>query len=312
MEEVIKQRKKYVLIHTTSTIILTIVLITLGFMVGYRISINGGGMTGILATVLGHDENTVENLESMTILIVGESGGMTDTIMVCSYVPKTQEASIISIPRDTFIGKNQSNVTASDKINSIYSAKGIEQLVYEVEKITNLEIPYYIKVDTESLKKLVDTIGGIDFYVPINMNYDDNKQNLHIHLQQGFQHLNGKQAEEVVRFRHNNNGTTYSSEYGDNDYGRMRTQRDFLKEVLKKTIKIGNVLKISEFIDIGSKYVETNINIREIKDYIPYIIEFNINNLKTDVLPGNSEKINGVWMFIINEEEKQEIIEKMF
>ena len=152
----------------------------------------------------------------------------------------------------------------------------------------------------------------MDFDVPIDMNYDDNKQNLHIHLTAGYQHLDGDKAEQVVRFRHNNDGTSYSMEYGDNDYGRMKTQREFLKAVLKQTIKLGNVTKINKFIDIGSKYVKTNINIKDIKDYVPYVIDFKLNDLKTATLPGVSEKCNGVWVFINNQEETELLIDEMF
>lgn len=312
MRELLEKRKKK---HKRAKIVLIIILILILSLVGfitYRTYKNGWGMRGFLATMLGHDEHTVETLDELFILIVGESGGMTDTIMLCSYDPKTQEASMLSIPRDTFIGTNKLATTAFDKINSVYNNRGIEALVEEVEELTNIEIPYYIKVDTESLKALVDTIGGVNFDVPIDMDYDDNKQNLHIHLKAGYQLLDGDKAEQVVRFRHNNNGTSYSIEYGDNDYGRMKTQREFLKAVLQQTIKLGNVTKINDFIDIGSKYVTTNINIKDIKDYVPYIIDFNLSDLKTATLPGVSEKCNGVWVFLNNEEETENLINEMF
>lgn len=238
MEEVIeKQKRRYVIIKSIASITLVIVTILMGFFVGYRISINGGGMRGLFATVLGHDEKTVLNLEKFVFLIVGESEGMTDTIILCSYNPRTQEAAMLSIPRDTFIGYNEYIATASDKINSLYSAKGIDALVKEVENLTNIEIPYYIKVNTKGLRDLVDTIGGVYYDVPMNMDYDDSKQSLHIHLREGYQLLDGDKAEQLVRFRHNNNGTTYDSEYGDNDYGRMRTRKRIFNSSIKQNNK---------------------------------------------------------------------------
>lgn len=312
MREILEKRKKK---HKRLKIILIIILILILCLAGYiayKTYKNGGGMRGFLATMLGHDEHTVETLDELFILIVGESGGMTDTIMLCSYDPKTQEASMLSIPRDTFIGNSKSYATASDKINSIYNIRGVEGLVDEVEKLTDIEIPYYVKIDTESLRALVDTIGGVNFDVPIDMDYDDRKQNLHIHLKKGYQFLDGNKAEQVVRFRHNNNGTSYPIEYGDNDYGRMKTQREFLKAVLQQTIKLNNVLKIKEFIDIGSKYVRTNININDIKDYAPYILDFKLEDLKTATLPGYSEKCNGVWVFLNNKQETEKIVNEMF
>mgnify|MGYP003291809452 CR=1 FL=1 len=178
--------------------------------------------------------------------------------------------------------------------------------------LTGLDIKYYILVDTEALIKLVNLIGGVEFDVPIDMDYDDSMQDLHIHLKKGYQTLTGEQAEQVVRFRHNNDGSSYPYEYGNEDYGRMKTQREFLKAVLKQTIKLGNVTKINKFIDIGSKYVKTNINIKDIKDYVPYVIDFKLNDLKTATLPGVSEKCNGVWVFINNQEETEILINEMF
>ncbi len=314
MREILeKQKKKHKRkkLKIILLIILIIIIAIVGF-IAYRTQKNGGGMRGFLATMLGHNEHTLENLDELFVLIVGESQGMTDTIMLCSYDPKTQEASMLSIPRDTFIGENKTIATASDKINSIYNSRGLEGLVEKVEKLTNIEIPYYVKVDTAGLKSLVDTIGGVNFEVPMDMNYDDNKQNLHIHLKKGYQLLDGNKSEQVVRFRHNNDGTSYPVEYGDNDYGRMKTQREFLKAVLHQTIKLGNVMKIREFIDIGNKYVTTNINVKFIKDYIPYVIDFKLGDLKTATLPGVSEKCNGVWVFLHNEQQTEKIINEMF
>ena len=73
------------------------------------------------------------------------------------------------------------------------------------------------------------------------MDYDDKYQDLHIHLTAGEQKLDGNKAEQLVRFRHNTDGTTYPVEYGDNDIGRMRTQREFIMQVMKQTLKPGNI-----------------------------------------------------------------------
>ena len=144
------------------------------------------------------------------------------------------------------------------------------------------------------------------------MKYDSNRQNLHINLKAGVQKLDGDKAEQVVRFRHNNDGSTYPSEYGIEDYGRMKTQRNFLKALAKQTLKVENILKINEFIDIAQKYVETNIDFNIVKDYIPYIVEFNTENLRTEQLPGASEYTNGVWIYAAEEQETAKVIDKLF
>lgn len=57
---------------------------------------------------------------------------------------------------------------------------------------------FYVAVDLNGFIELVNAIDGIDFEVPINMNYDDPAQNLHIHFSAGQQHLDGEEAMEVV------------------------------------------------------------------------------------------------------------------
>ena len=199
-------------------IILLIILIC-GGLFAYKVHKNGGGLQGMAATLLGHDEETVNKLPKMYCLILGKSENLTDTIMLASYDPKTQEAALLSIPRDTFVGTSESNASPSDKINAIYNMytnkqKGLEKLLEKVRKLTDIDVRYYVMVDTKALRALVDEIGGVTFDVPIDMKYDDNRQNLHINLKAGVQKLNGDKAEQVVRFRHNNNGTTYPSSYG--------------------------------------------------------------------------------------------------
>ncbi len=266
-----------------------------------------------IAALMGHNKNTLEKLKPLEFLILGESTGMSDTIIVCSYNPKTQVASMLSIPRDTFTGSSKSNARPSEKINALFSGgKTPEKTLEAVNKITGLNIKNYILVDTEALIKLVDTIGGIEFNVPIDMDYDDPTQDLHIHLSAGLQTLNGKQVEQVVRFRHNNNGSTYSYEYGMEDYGRMHTQRDLISAIVKQTIQLKNVKEIGNIIDILQQYVKTTMNLMEVKDYAPYALNMNADNIKTGQLPGESQVLNGTWFFLHDEEETEKLVNELF
>lgn len=290
--------------------ILLILLILISIFV-YKVQKNGGGISGMLATTLGHNEETVNKLPKLYCLILGKSQNLTDTLILASYDPKTQEAAMLSIPRDTFIGEDKSSATAWDKINAVYQT-GVENVLEDVRNLTGIDVRYYIMVDTEALKVLVDQIGGVTFNVPIDMNYDDNKQELHIHLKAGEQLLDGDKAEQVVRFRHNNNGTTYPESYGIEDIGRMKTQRAFLTALAKQTLVPANITKIPEFLDIAKNYVKTNMDFDAIKDYVPYAVDFNFDNLKTDKLPGVAEVANGVWIYSVFEEESKEVINKLF
>lgn len=266
-----------------------------------------------LAALFGHNKKTVENLDKLYILAMGESTGMSDTIIVCSYDPKTQEASMLSIPRDTFIGDSKRNATTSDKINSLYnSGKNPERTLEAVNKLTGLNIENYVLIDTEGLVKLVNEIGGIEFNVPIDMKYDDYSQDLHVDLKKGWQKLNGDQVEQLVRFRHNANGSTYSYEYGIEDFGRMRTQREVIIEIAKQTIQLKNIKEIGSIVDIADKYVDTNMNFKSLKDYIPYAININTDNIKAEQLPGEAKYINGISFFLADEEETKQVVEELF
>lgn len=144
------------------------------------------------------------------------------------------------------------------------------------------------------------------------MLYDDVTQNLHINLKAGYQKLNGEQAEWLVRFRHNNDGTSYPYEYGDNDIGRMRTQREFIQATIKQTMRPENLLKITKIAQITFNNIKTNMNFDTIKDYLPYAVSFNTENLQTGTLPGTPEKCNGVWIYTVNKNQTKKIVEELF
>ena len=294
-------------------IALVIILVILVFacVIAYRVHENGGGLKGFLATAVGHNSETVKELPKIYCVLLGQSENLTDTIMIAEYDPQEQQASILSIPRDTFIGYDKTKATAWDKINAVYQT-GPENVLKEINELTGLDIKYYLKVDTKAFKVLVDEIGGVKFDVPIDMKYDDNRQNLHINLKAGEQLLDGDKAEQLVRFRHNNDGTTYPAEYGMEDEGRMRTQREFLTALAKQTLKVENIFKINDFIDIANEYVETNIDFDVAKDYVPYIVEFNMEELKTGQVPGRSELTNGVWVYIANQSELNKMVDDLF
>ena len=218
---------------------------------------------------------------------------------------------MMSIPRDTYTGKNKKKATASDKMNTLYQ-KGPDTLLKEVNELTGLNIENYVNIDTKGLRELIDAIGGVNFGVPIDMDYDDPTQDLHIHLKAGYQLLDGNKAEQVLRFRHNNDGTSYPSSYGDNDIGRMRTQREFLKILMKQVANKKLITNSKEYIRIAKENVTTNFNLDKAIDYLPYLIEFNTENLKTTTLPGEPKKCNGVWLYIADKNKTKETIKNMF
>lgn len=315
-----KEKKK---MKTWKKVLLVIFLIILiaGGVFAYRVHKNGGGLSGMLATVVGHDENTRKSLGEFQVLLMGvstdqEGVSLTDTIMVASYNPNSQRAVLLSIPRDSFTGTNVKRAKASDKINAIYNlTKDPMETVNAVNELTGLDLKYYAIVQTEALIELVDALGPIEYDVPIDMDYDDVTQDLHIHFEKGVQEIDGQEAEELLRFRKNNDGTSFPTEYGDNDIGRMRNQREFLTAVVEQTVKLENITKLGTVLDIASRNLITNVDFNALKDYLPYAVEFSTENLLTESLPGSVPSLsqtNNVSIFVVDEEATEQMIKELF
>ena len=306
-----KQKHRGRRIFGKIVLILLLIIIILAGVFAYKVYKNGGGLTGIVTTLVGTDPEKIKNLPDFYCLLLGKSEAMTDTIMVAKYSPSTGNAALLSIPRDSFVGSNPNTATASDKINSKYQISP-QRTIDAVNELTGLNLKYYITVDTKALRDLVNAIGGVYFDVPIKMDYDDSSQDLYIHLEPGYQLLDGQKAEWLVRFRHNNNGTSYSCEYGDNDLGRMRTQREFLMAVAKQTLRLENITKINDILNVIEQEVETNIDFDTMMEYAPALLNINADNIQTGMLPGTAQYCNGVAVYLVDEDEAKELVNELF
>lgn len=296
-------------------LILIVTIVVLGVLFYQKMEENGGGVQGALCTIFGQSVENLDKLEPINILVLGVSedigAELSDTIIVCNYDPSSQKLVMLSIPRDTFVGKSPETAKGSDKINSLYN-KDISKTLKAVNNITDLDIKYYAIVKNSSLIKIVDILGGIDFEVPIDMDYDDPTQDLHIHLSKGMQRINGEKAEQLLRFRHNNDKTSYPSSYGDNDFGRMKTQRNFIKETIKQTLKLRNIPKARIIYNSIMENIETNIEKEMIFSYIPKAATFETENIVSLQLPGESVKFNELWFFNYFKKETKKLIQENF
>lgn len=294
--------------------LLFLIIIIVGILFYFKVKENGGGLQGIVATLLGQSIEDIENLETINILLLGVSedldSRLTDTIIVCSYNPQNQMASMISIPRDTFVGKNKDTAKGSQKINALYS-RGVDKTVKAAEEITGIDIDYYIVVKTSALIEMVDVIGAVEFNVPIDMDYDDPTQDLHIHLKKGMQKINGEKAEQLLRFRHNNDNTSYPAEYGDNDYGRMRTQRAFMTETVKQTLTLKNITRAKMIVDTIFDNIETDLELDDLLPYVSSAVNFSTDNIISNQLPGVSDKYNNIWFFIYDKKETKTMVNEV-
>ena len=184
-----------------------------------------------------------------TILLSGidNDAGGSDTNILMRFDAVNKTIDLVSLPRDTLMRNGH-------KLNYSYAKGGTQMLRDEIAALLGIPVDFSVSVDLKGFIALIDQIGGVDFDVPINMDYDDPYQDLHIHFQKGMQHLDGQQAMEVVRFRHNNDGTGYGTE----DIGRIGTQQAFLKAVAQKLLKAENVPAMAE---VFLKYVKTDLTL---------------------------------------------------
>ncbi len=203
-----------------------------------------------------------------TFLVVGRDtygGGNTDTILLASYDVPNQVLSVMSIPRDTLV-----NVSWDiKKINSVYNVygggeKGMDALKEEVSQLVGFRPDYTVVVEWEAIGELVDAIGGVYFTVPRRMYYNDLSQNFKIDLQKGYQKLNGKQAMQLLRYRHDSddNGNILNSGYADGDLGRIKVQQDFLKATIEQCLaNIGDLNTIKGLAQVFFENVTTPLSV---------------------------------------------------
>ena len=130
-----------------------------------------------------------------------------------------------------------------------------------VADLTGIMPDFYVLVEWEAIGELVDAVGGVDFEVPFDMDYDDPYQDppLHIHQKAGLRTLTGDDAMQVIRWRKNNDGGG-----GGGDIARLSIQQDFLKAVVKKCLQPAIVLKFSSLVHIFKENVETDLTVGNI------------------------------------------------
>ena len=261
------------------------------------------------SAVITDDPNTLDIDESQqqpalarkdstwTFLLAAEDqvSGSTDTIMVCTYDTVNQTIGLVSVPRDTLVDREGWKY---HKINAAYSNGnayfppdgGIKELMTAVSEVLGIPIDHYVLIDTTIFVEIVDAVGGVDFNVPVYMNYDAPDQDLHIHYNPGLQHLSGQQALEVVRCRKNSDGpgeypNNLYDAYPDADIGRTRTQQEMVKAIVKKVL--ANPQKINEYVSLFSHYVKTDLTVNNLLWFAPQALKFDFANLTPSTLPGN-------------------------
>ena len=160
---------------------------------------------------------------------------------------------------------------------------GLEQCLSHT---LGIPIDYSIDVDTGGFAALVDELGGIDFYIPCDMDYDDPAQNLSIHYTQGQYHLSGQQAMEVARFRKNNDGSGYT------DVGRTQTQQKLLIALAKKVLSWSSLTKINSFVETFNKNVSTDLALNDMLYFASQAVNVDLSSgVETATLEGRGDAV---------------------
>ncbi len=212
-------------------------------------------------------------LTDKNILVIGsdEHKINADVIMLVRLDAQTKSIDIISVLRDTMIKVNG----RSHKINASLQLGGEEFVVKQVENLLGIEVDNYVFLNYKGFKEVIDAIGGVDFYVPQDMMYNDPEQDLYINLHEGQQHLNGNKAEQLVRFR----------QYPMGDIQRTQVQRDFVLAIYKQKLNSGLLKNYKELIPAVMNFVDTNVGITDALQYAGFIKDFNPDSINSYQMP---------------------------
>ena len=244
--------------------------------------------------------------EPFTLLLLGMDSTVSDisrvtsfnadSLILITFNPKTYNATILSIPRDTYVPIACLNNNIESKIT--HSGWGGEKCVINtIESWMDIKIDYYAKVNFTALVKLVDEIGGIEVDVPYSFCEQNSQRQWGentIYVKKGLQLLNGEQALALSRNRHPN-PTYCSSEwtnYYSDDIIRGENQQKVLNALINKLIKNIDLDKIYSIFDIIGKNVDTNMQINEITAYYSTLKNIALKTLTTNKNIINFEKLS--------------------
>lgn len=184
-----------------------------------------------------------------------------DTILLTSVRLDGTGATLISVPRDARVrlpGRHRYT-----KINAAY-AEGRLNLLRDTlaqSQVMNASLPYYFVLDSETVHRVVDALGGVTIDVPYDMNYDDSWGGLHIHLRKGRQRLDGGQAVGFLRWRKNNIGG--GGGHGD-DFSRAARQRALLIALAQQARTTTGMRRLPDAYRALRTHSWTNLNLRQL------------------------------------------------
>lgn len=261
-----------------------------------------------------------------TALVLGTdpTAGLSDVMLLVTFDATADKIDVISIPRDTLITLPQEDVTALHalgrrstpssgvmKLNELHSYAGAqygpEYSKKFIQTMLNVDIDYTVVISTSAFRSIVDAAGGIYMNVrPEGYHYSDPTpgQKLYIDVPGGYQLLKGKEAEGVVRYRH---------DYRNGDLDRIPVQQEFMKCFFEQILTRENITKNwQSFIATIISYVKTDFTIDDIPMYLTSVEKIKPENIEFHSLPGESRDIDGGSYYIYSAEKGKIMLDEIF
>lgn len=255
--------------------------------------------------ILGIDENRYykprNSKEAGQVL----EGGRSDVMMIAHLDFDKNTISGISISRDIAIALDGG---VRRKINAYYERGGAELARQAAESVIGLPIHKVIDFKYTDFRTIVDSIQGVEVDVPKRMLYHDHRGDLHVDLQPGRQHLDGKQAEGFVRYR---KAAAGSGLRADTDEERQERQRQLMLEIKKKIE--ANPRLLTSFANAMMATLGKNLTTREFAAVILFGRKVGQDKVKMDTVPyidlGNQPGIG--WIMDVDRDKLPEVLEKL-
>lgn len=225
-----------------------------------------------------------------TFLVAGtdQISNNTDTIMIGRFDTVNHKLNIVSIPRDTLINIQHEVKKANAAYHyaayyknvegsSYYNCDPVESMRKElVKSMLGFDVDKYVLVNIDAAAEVVDAIGGVEFDLPVDMNYDSKRQDLHIHLNKGLQTLSGDDFVKVMRFR---------SSYAGGDLQRIEMQQKLLSALADQMLTLGNVPNLTKVAQIVADNMETDMSTENIIYFAKEFLKLSKDDVKFMTLP---------------------------
>jgi len=221
----------------------------------------------------------------------------TDTMILLSVDPVTNEAAMISIPRDSrclIPGRSW------DKINHAHAYGGPALAMKSVEGLLGIDVHYYVRTNYHGVESVVNVLGGVDLFVEKDMHYLDPYQDLVIDLKKGQQTLDGDKSLQYLRYR-NDGG----------DIARIGRQQKFIGALIRKVVSFGTVFRAQSLAREVIKYIDTNIPAGQVLEYAMLAARINDPSIEMATLPGEAKYVAGISYWVLDEEGTRDIVDRL-